>query len=157
MRKYIGIIFIILNIFAYGEIKIKIIEPLKFQNVNTTHLSKAKVLGVGTVEIRTDNKEEDIGSKIVLNFPIEATLTNRKRWVKVEKIGIEKLKKNSKENEFILKNEVQEIKLYAIFDRRELNKTGTVEENEGEYVGYIPIIVSQYKKLQREIGGEKDE
>ncbi|MDX8335201.1 hypothetical protein [Candidatus Cetobacterium colombiensis] len=147
MKKTI-LIFLLASIgnVTFSEIKVKIVEPMRFTNINTTHLDKDKVLGKGIIEVFTDNKEEDIGKKIMFEFPEYNLMTNRRKWLKVEKLGMESSKK-----EMIVTKEREHIPFYAVLDRKNIND-GEVIDVEGEYVGYIPIVVSQYVKK----GSEKN-
>ncbi|MGL5189619.1 MAG: hypothetical protein ACRC7S_08190 [Cetobacterium sp.] len=145
MKKCLFFTFIIFYTSLFSEIHYKIVSPMKFRKVNTTHLDKDKVLGEATIEIYTDNEAEDLGKMISIKFPEYNLLTNRRRWIKVEKIAME-----DKEKEFILTKERVEVKVYGILDRRVLNRGEEVIDIEGEYIGYLPLIISQYKKR----GGE---
>lgn len=141
MKNLILIVFLFsIGRLTFSEIKIKIAEPMRFKSINTTHLEKDKVLGKGIIEVFTDNKEEDFGKKIVFEFPEYNLMTNRRKWLKVEKLGMESSKK-----EVIITKEREQFELYAILDRKDVAK-GEVIDIEGEYVGYIPIVISQYKK-----------
>lgn len=140
-RKLILIFFLLAGTLSFGEVKVKIIEPMRFHSINTTHLDKTKVLGVGVLEVHANNREEDFGKKLVFEFPEYGIMTNRRRYVKVEKFGMEE-----KEKELIITKEWEHIKFYAVLDRRELNQGEDIRDIEGEYVGYVPIIVSQYSR-----------
>lgn len=141
MKKNIVITFLLFYTALFCEIHYKVVSPMEFRKVNTTHIEKDKVLGEAVLEVYTDNLEEDAGKKIVLKFPEYNLLTNRRRWIKVEKLIMEK-----EEQEFILDKERVQIKLYGILDRRNLNRGEDIKDIEGEYIGYIPMIISQYKK-----------
>lgn len=141
MKKLILIVFLFnIRRLIFSEIKVKIVEPMRFKNINTTHLDKNKVLGKGVIEVFTDNKEEDLGKKIVFEFPEYNLMTNRRKWLKVEKLGMESSKK-----EVILTKEREQFDFYAVLDRKDIAK-GEVIDIEGEYIGYIPIVISQYQK-----------
>lgn len=141
MKKLILIVLLFsIQVLTFSEIKVKIAEPMRFKSINTTHLEKGKVLGKGIIEVFTDNKKEDFGKKIMFEFPEYNLMTNRRKWLKVEKLGMESSKK-----EIIITKEREQFAFYAVLDRKDINK-GEVIDIEGEYVGYIPIIVSQYKK-----------
>lgn len=127
----------------YAEIKVRVVEPLRFRNINSTEIGPNQVLATSQVEIYTDNKEEDLGKRVVFNHPDYLLMTNRKKWIKVEKIGLE-----IKEKEIILDRERVPVVFYAILDRRELDKGEKIEVIEGEYVGKLPIIYSVYKKRE---------
>lgn len=143
MIKSLVITFFLFYTATFSEIHYKVVSPMKFKKVNTTHIEKDKVLGEAILEIYTDNFEEDAGKKIVLKFPEYNLLTNKRRWIKVEKLVMEK-----EEEEFILTKERVQIKLYGILDRRTLNRGEEIRDIEGEYIGYIPVIISQYKKRE---------
>ena len=148
---YTLMLFLLGTVISLGEVKIKIIEPMRFHSLNTTHLDKTKVLGVGVLEIHADNRDEDFGKKLVFEFPQHGVMTNRRKFIKVEKFGMEK-KENEKEKEMIITKEWEQVKFYAVLDRRELNRGEDIKDIEGEYVGYVPIIVSQYS---RNLGSEE--
>ncbi|MGL6120394.1 MAG: hypothetical protein ACRC0V_07790, partial [Fusobacteriaceae bacterium] len=76
-------------------------------------------------------------------FPEYINLTNRKKWIKVKKVGMDR-----KQNEIILYNERELIKIYAILDRRELDRGEKIENIEGEYVGQLPVIMGIYSLVQ---------
>ena len=140
-RIWMLTLFLSLNSFIFGEIKVKVAEPMRFKNINTTHIGKTKILGIGIIEISTNNKEEDIGKKIKFEFPEYSLMTNRRNWIRAKKIGMEE-----KDREIILTKEREQFKFYAILDRKDIKTEKETVDIEGEYVGYIPIIVSQYKK-----------
>lgn len=141
-KKIIFILFILVSICSYSQIKIKIYEPMRFENINTTTMADV-VVGKGTMEIYTDNLENDFGKKLVFKFPEKGLMTNKKRWLKIDKYIMENSEKN-----IIVENERRLINIYALIDRKGINN-GTMEAKflEGEYVGYLPIVVSQYSKI----------
>lgn len=142
MKKIVlGLLSMIASV-SYSEIKLKINEPMRFEAVNLTTMSDA-VIGRGSIEIYTDNLEEDYGKKIVFKFQDTGLMTNKKRWLKVEKYMMEDKDKN-----VIIENKRRVVNIYAVIDRATLNN-GKMEAKfvEGEYVGYIPVIASQYSKI----------
>lgn len=141
MLKIMGLFFII-NILAMAEITLKIYEPIRFSNINSRGINSDIIVGEGILEITTDT-EDDYGKKLAFKFPKSGLMTNKKRWLKIEKYLMD-----SSEKDYDVKYKRALIKLYAIIDRNELTKDGfRAEEIEGEYVGYVPIIVSQYGKI----------
>lgn len=143
MKSSFMILFVFFSSICLGEIKIKILEPLLFSHINSSDFRKDMALGTALIEIYTDNKELDLGKKIILEFPENVFLTNKRRWIVAEKIFMEE-----KEKEFILEKERHQIKIYALLDRNSLNRDENIKDIEGEYVGYIPIIISQYSKVK---------
>lgn len=140
MRKNIVlIVFMAIFSMSFSEIKVKIVEPLRFRDINHTEVGPNQVVAVSHVEIYTTDKEKDLGKRITFKFPNFVNMTNRKKWVKVEKVGMDR-----KQNEIILENERELVKFYAILDRRELDKGESIEVIEGEYVGQLPIVMGVY-------------
>ena len=127
---------------SFSKVEISIFEPIRFKYFNTKMLGTDKIVGEGIIQITTDNKEEDYGKKLTFDFPKSGLMTNRKKWVKIEKYHLE-----LPEKEMIITQETEHIKFYAILDRRDIDKGEEAEIIEGDYVGYVPIIVSQYSKL----------
>ncbi|MHA5067249.1 hypothetical protein [Cetobacterium somerae] len=143
MRKNIVlIVFMTIFSMSFSEIKVKIVEPLRFRDINHTEVGPNQVIAVSHVEIYTTDKEKDLGKRITFKFPNFVNMTNRKKWVKVERVGMDR-----KQNEVILENERELVKFYAILDRRELDKGESVEVIEGEYVGQLPIIMGVYSLI----------
>ncbi|MGL5725310.1 hypothetical protein [Cetobacterium sp.] len=138
--------FLVMAITSYSEVKLKIHEPMRFENINMTTLLDT-IVGKATIELSTDNIEEDFGKKLTFKFPESGLMTNKKRWLKIEKYMMEESDK-----EIILENERRLINIYAIIDRKVIND-GKMEANfiEGEYVGYLPIIVSQYSDIKGKV------
>lgn len=139
MKNVFLMIFITIYSLSFSEIKVKIVEPLRFRDINHTEVGPNQVVAVSHVEIYTTEKEKDLGKRITFKFPNFVNMTNRKKWVKVEKVGMDR-----KQNEIILENERELVKFYAILDRRELDKGESIEVIEGEYVGQLPIIMGVY-------------
>lgn len=142
IKKYAMMIFFLLGVMSYSEITIKIHEPMRFENINMTTISDA-VVGKAVIEISTDNLETDYGKKLTFRFPDSGLMTNKKRWLKIGKYLMEDSDKN-----IILENERRLVNIYAIIDRKTIND-GRLDAKvlEGEYVGYLPLIVSQYSKI----------
>lgn len=142
MKFIVLIILSILSIPSFSQIKLKIHEPMRFENINTTSMTDI-VVGKGVIEIYTDELEKDFGKKLVFKFPEKGLMTNKKRWLKIEKYMMEESEKN-----IIIENERRLVSIYAIIDRTTLND-GIMDAKflEGEYVGYLPIIVSQYSDI----------
>ncbi|MGL5311804.1 MAG: hypothetical protein ACRC92_01020 [Peptostreptococcaceae bacterium] len=138
--------FLVMTITSYSEVKLKIHEPMRFENINMTTLPDT-IVGKATIELSTDNIEEDFGKKLTFKFPESGLMTNKKRWLKIEKYLMEESDK-----EIILENERRLVNIYAIIDRKVIND-GKMEANfiEGEYVGYLPIIVSQYSDIKGKV------
>ena len=149
MKFIVFILLSILSIPSFSQIKLKIHEPMRFENINTTSMTDI-VVGKGMIEIYTDDLENDYGKKLTFKFPEKGLMTNKKRWLKIEKYMMEDSEKN-----IIIENERRLVSIYAIIDRTTLNN-GVMDAKvlEGEYVGYLPIIVSQYSKV---IGKKEDE
>lgn len=141
MKKILFLISLISTI-SYSEIQVKIVEPLRFRNVNSTEIGPNQILATSQVEIFTNNKEEDLGKRIVFKYPDYLLMTNRKKWIKIKKIGME-----LKDNEIILNRERIPVIFYAILDKRDLDKGEKAELIEGEYIGQFPIIFSVYRKI----------
>lgn len=148
MKKIVLFIFFSVGAISYSEVNIKIHEPMRFENINMSTISDA-VVGKAVVEISTDDLENDYGKKLVFKFPESGLMTNKRRWLKIEKYMMEDSDKN-----IILENKRRLVNVYAIIDRKTIND-GRMDAKilEGEYVGYLPLIVSQYSKI---IGKKED-
>lgn len=142
IKKITLFIFISLGAVSYSEVSLKIHEPMRFENINMTTVSDA-VVGKAIIEISTDDYENDYGKKLIFKFPESGLMTNKKRWLKIEKYMIEDSDKN-----IILENKRRLINIYAIINRKTIND-GKLDAKilEGEYVGYLPVVVSQYSKI----------
>lgn len=124
---------------SYSEITLKIHEPIRFENVNTKAVGDV-VVGTGTIEITTDNLEVDKNKKFIFKFPKKGLMTNKKRWVQIDKYIMEDSDKT-----FRMTRERKLVKIFAIIERGKLNnQIIKTEDLEGEYIGYVPIIVEQY-------------
>lgn len=130
--------------YSFGEIKIKIFEPIRFKDVITKSITGDKIVGVGILEISTEDLENDGGKKLVFNFPEMGAMTNKKKWIKIEEYRLE-----SKNKEFVITKKIEQIKIFAILDKRDLDNGEDATIIEGEYIGYVPLIVSQYGKLNQ--------
>lgn len=141
--KYLMIVgLFLINFISFAEIKIKIHEPMRFDNINISTFKNA-VIGKATLEISTDDLENDFGKKLVFKFPDEGLMTNKKRWLKIDKYIMDKNEKN-----IIIENKRRLVNIYAFIDRTSLNNNKfDAKVLEGEYVGYLPIIISQYSKI----------
>ena len=126
---------------SFAKVEIKIVEPLRFQYLNTRQLTNDKLEAKGVIEISAD--KEDFGKKITFDFPKSGLMSNRKKWVKIEKYELE-----LPEKEMIVTQETEHINFFAILDRRDLTKGETPEITEGIYTGYVPIIISEYSQEQ---------
>lgn len=141
MKKCLLLFFLtIISTSIFAKVEIKILEPLRFEYFNTRMLQAEEIAGYGVLEITA--KKEDFGKKIVFSFPKSGLMTNRKKWIKVEKYGMELPNK-----ELIISQETEHIKFYALINKRDIDKGEDAKIIEGEYTGYVPIIVSQYSQL----------
>lgn len=145
MIKKIIFSFMFINLITFGEIHIKIFQPLRFNNVNTRSVSESdSVIGEGILEISTDNLKKDEGKELAFLFPQKGLMTNRKKWVKIDSYYMD-----LKDKKLIIDRETVQVKFYAKLDRDNFRKPGEDPEIvEGDYIGYVPIIVSQYSKLE---------
>ncbi|MGL5208354.1 hypothetical protein [Cetobacterium sp.] len=138
--------------FSFSEIKIKIFEPIRFKDVNTRAFGDL-IVGEGTLEISTDKLEDDLNKKLIFKFPETGLMTNKKRWLKIEKYMME-----DSDKEFKITQEKKHVKIYAILRRSTLNDKGIeAEKLEGEYVGAVPIIIEQYSKPTKILEENKEE
>ena len=133
--------FLCLSIPTFSKVEIKILEPLRFNYLNTRQLTSDKLQATGVIQITAD--KEDIGKKLTFDFPKTGLMTNRKKWVKIEKYHLE-----LPEKEMIITQETENIKFFALLDRNDLTKGEKPEITEGIYTGYVPIIISEYDKEQ---------
>lgn len=142
MKKILFFILILkLSILSFAEIKIKINQPIRFKNINTKAYGDL-IIGQGSIEVFSTDFENDYGKKIKFKFPKEGLMTNKKRWLKVEKF---KMEENDEEFEVLQEKKI--VNFYAFIRRSSLNKNEKEAELiEGEYIGYTPIIVEQYGK-----------
>lgn len=142
VKKLIILMTILLSNLVFGEVEVKIHEPIRFNTYNTRGITRNKIVGVGSLEISTDDEKKDIGKKIVFRFNDNSLMTNRKRIIKVEKISLD-----NQENEMVITKTRELVKIYVIIDKGQLNNEFNAEKLEGEYIGNIPLVLSLYKKI----------
>lgn len=142
MKKLILLLMLIISSFSFAKINIKIFEPIRFNDVLTNTINKEEVIGEGILEIYSDDLEVDLGKKLKFYFPKKGLMTNRKKWVKIKEYRLEK-----KSDDFIITREREQVKITAILDKRDIDNGEEAEIIQGEYIGYVPIIVSQYSKI----------
>ncbi len=142
MKKLILLLMLIISSFSFAKINIKIFEPIRFNDVLTNTINKEEVIGEGILEIYSDDLEADLGKKLKFYFPKKGLMTNRKKWVKIKEYRLEK-----KSDDFIITREREQVKITAILDKRDIDNGEEAEIIQGEYIGYVPIIVSQYSKI----------
>lgn len=128
---------------SFGEVHIKIHEPIRFKDLNIKSLERDYLVGEGSFEIYID-KEEDIGKKIVFRFPDSGYMTNKKNIIKVDKYSMV-----TDENSMIISTKREIVKFYALVNRREIGKNKEPKIIEGEYVGYVPVVFSLYENIKR--------
>lgn len=144
MKKLLlSILFSIISLSSFSKVEISIFEPIRFKYHNTRLLGNEKIVGEGIIQIKTDDEENDIGKKLVFKFPKQGLMTNRKKWIKVEKYHIELPDKKS----MIISQEIEHVKIYAVINKRDIDKGEEADIIEGRYEGYAPIIVTQYGRL----------
>ncbi|MGL4861580.1 hypothetical protein [Cetobacterium sp.] len=148
------IILILLNLIfckvVFSALSVKIYEPIRFSHINTTMIGEEAV-AEGTLEIVSNNLDEDFQKKLKFRFPNNNLMTNRKRWLKVKRVEMDNSKK-----ELIVTSEKMHVKFYAVIDRKELNSfTIPGEILEGEYIGIVPMIIEEYGKPVDVIDGEE--
>lgn len=141
MKKIIVFLMFSLATISFSKIEIKIFEPLRFEYLNSSQLSREQIAAHGTIEIKAN--EEDYGKKITFDFPKAGFMTNRKKWIKIERYGME-----LPDNELIITQEIQHVKFYGLLNRRDIDQGEDAKIIEGEYTGYVPIIVSEYSSLE---------
>lgn len=145
MKKFCYIIlYFILVTLAYAEIKIKIFEPIRFDDIVNETWGREISVGTGIIEITSDNLEEDSGKKIVFTFPKKGVMTNRKKWIEIKEYQLE-----NKDREVIINNKVQHIKLYALLNKKKIDNGEDPTIIEGDYIGFIPIVISQYGRVMK--------
>lgn len=153
MKKILALLFMLtIYSFSFSEIKIKIFEPIRFKDINTRAFGDL-IVGEGTIEISTDKLEDDFNKKLIFRFPETGLMTNKKRWLKIEKYMME-----DSDKEFKITQEKKHVKIYALLRRSTLNDKGIdTEKLEGEYIGAVPIIIEQYAKPVKKIVENKEE
>lgn len=136
--------------FSYSDIKIKIYEPIRFKNVNVKAIGDL-VVGEGSLEISTDNLEADLNKKLIFRFPDKGAMTNKKRWIEIEKYMMDK-----NEKDLIITSKKRIVKIYALLRRDKLKKYGDdASIVEGEYIGRVPIYVEQYSQATKDLNEAK--
>lgn len=146
--KKVGIIllFLILNLVSYGEVKVTVFENMKFEKMNSQNL-RSSIVGKGVLEIQAD--KEDFGKIVELTFVEKSIMTNGKNGVVIRKIEIE-----DKYKKFVINSKITHIEFTGVLNQRRIKKEGkTSDIVEGDYVGGIPIMVSIY---DGEIDSDKD-
>lgn len=144
MKKFI-LIFFLLTFTVYGKIKITC-KPVVFKEVRAQNngLYKSKATARGVIEIYSDNIKEDLGKLVVFQVPSHTYITNRKRWVKIDKIIFQK-----NEQETTIDSETKKIVFHVILDKKELSKEENNDLIDGVYTGSLPINYSIYEKEMR--------
>lgn len=138
-RTMVFISFLTFYLSSYSELILKIHEPIRFENINTKAIGDV-IVGQGSIQIISDNLEVDKNKKFIFKFPKKGLITNKKRWLTIDKYIMEDNDKN-----FKVTQEKKIVKIYAYINRHKLNdKIIKAEDLEGEYIGYVPIIVEQY-------------
>lgn len=141
MRIALLFLVLLIHIKTYSEITLKIHEPIRFENVNTKSAGDI-IVGKGSIEITSDDLEVDGNKKFIFKFPKKGLMTNKKRWIQIEKYIME-----DSDKVFRMTRERKLVKIYAVINKRKLNsQLIKAEDLEGEYIGYVPIIVEQYGK-----------
>ena len=139
MKKILLISLFLIGSLAYGELRLRIHEPIRFENVNTKAVGDV-VVGQGSIEVFLDDLENDRNKKFIFKFPKKGLMTNKKRWVEIDKYIME-----DSDKEFKMTRDKKIVKIYAVIERRKLNSQFIDGEDlQGEYIGYVPIIVEQY-------------
>lgn len=143
--KKLFLIFFLLTFTVFGKIKITC-KPIVFKEVRAQNngVYKSKATARGVIEIYSDNMEEDFGKLIAFQVPTHTYITNKKRWVKTDKVVF---KKN--EQEAIITSETKKIIFHVILDKKELSKEENRDLIDGIYTGTLPINYSIYEKEMR--------
>lgn len=153
MKKLVFLIMIIVSVQSFSEITLKIHEPIRFSNINTKMIGDI-ITGEGVIEIISDNLEVDRNKKFIFKFPKKGLMTNKKRWIEISEYLME-----DSDKVFRVTREKKLVKIYAQIERRRLNdQLIKAEDLEGEYIGYVPIIVEQYgQPIKINNTGEKND
>ncbi|WP_410208092.1 hypothetical protein [Fusobacterium sp.] len=140
MKKLLMIILLLTTyVTSFSELTLKIHEPIRFKNVNIRSAGDV-VVGEGSIEIVSDNLEADRNKKFIFKFPKKGLMTNNKRWVQIDKYVMEE-----SDRSFRVTRERKLVKIYAFINKNRLNDhVADAEDLQGEYIGYIPVIVEQY-------------
>lgn len=141
MKKLL-LIFFLLTFTVFGKIKITC-KPIVFKEVRAQNngVYKSKATARGVIEIYSDNMEEDFGKLVAFQVPTHTYITNKKRWVKTDKVVF---KKN--EQEVVINSETKKIIFHVILDKKELSKEENRDLIDGVYAGTLPINYSIYEK-----------
>lgn len=144
MKKLL-LIFFLLTFTVFGKIKITC-KPIVFKEVRAQNngIYKSKATARGIIEIYSDNIEEDFGKLIAFQVPSHTYITNKKRWVKTDKVIF---KKN--EQEVVIDSETKKVIFHVILDKKELSKEENRDLIDGIYAGTLPINYSIYEKEMR--------
>lgn len=143
--KKILLIFFLLTFTVFGKIKITC-KPIVFKEVRAQNngVYKSKATARGVIEIYSDNMEEDFGKLVAFQVPTHTYITNKKRWIKTDKVVF---KKN--EQEVVMDSETKKIIFHVILDKKELSKEENRDLIDGVYAGTLPINYSIYEKEMR--------
>lgn len=144
MKKLL-LIFFLLTFTVFGKIKITC-KPIVFKEVRAQNngVYKSKATARGVIEIYSDNMEEDFGKLVAFQVPTHTYITNKKRWIKTDKVVF---KKN--EQEVVMDSETKKIIFHVILDKKELSKEENRDLIDGVYAGTLPINYSIYEKEMR--------
>lgn len=150
---------------TYSEVKIKLLEEIKFENLNTQGTSLIEVIGIGKLEVSTDSLEEDMGKVLVFKFPQSAVMSNRKKQIVLKDISLSFQGKNSREgrnikNEMVVTKNYEIIEIYLTLNKNQLLSEESPDVVEGEYIGDILFEVEEYGKkemIKEEIKTDGDE
>ena len=153
MKKLLLLMMIVMSVQSFSEITLKIHEPIRFSNINTKMIGDL-IIGEGVIEITSNNLEVDRNKKFIFKFPKKGLKTNKKRWIEISEYLMEDSDKT-----FRVTREKKLVKIYAQIERRRLNdQLIKAEDLEGEYIGYVPIIVEQYgQPIKINNNGEKND
>lgn len=144
MKKLL-LIFFLLTFTVFGKIKITC-KPIVFKEIRAQNngVYKSKATARGVIEIYSDNMEEDFGKLVAFQVPTHTYITNKKRWIKTDKVVF---KKN--EQEVVMDSETKKIIFHVILDKKELSKEENRDLIDGVYAGTLPINYSIYEKEMR--------
>ena len=144
MKKLL-LIFFLLTFTVFGKIKITC-KPIVFKEIRAQNngVYKSKATARGVIEIYSDNMEEDFGKLVAFQVPTHTYITNKKRWIKTDKVVF---KKN--EQEVVMDSETKKIIFHVILDKKELSKEENRDLIDGVYAGPLPINYSIYEKEMR--------
>ena len=80
MRVLILFLTIIITNLSYSALRLKIIEPIRFGEVDIKAVGDS-VVGQGAIEIFSDDLENDKDKKFIFRFPKKGLMTNKKRGI----------------------------------------------------------------------------